>query len=145
MSLETTINHASCEEIAIFLEENAMAFNPPFNTSVDIESYAAKLVEYAVRFEMRNGDALVALLSAYINSENGVAYIPYICVKKGYEGCNLGQQLFDQFYQYCRLRGVERVELEVRSNNHRAMLFYEKQGFVMRSSNDEKIQLVKIL
>ncbi len=129
----------------MFLDKNATAFNPPFNTSVDIGSYAAKLFEHAVRFEVRNSDGLVALLSSYINSEKGVAYIPYICVQQGFEGYHIGQKLFEQFYQYCRLNDVVRVELEVRVSNHRAIEFYEKQGFAMQGSNSEKIQLVKIL
>ena len=145
MQFSMTINHSSSEEIALFLSDNAAAFNPPFDRSVDIVSYAQKLFDHAVRFELYDGDRMVALLASYVNTENSVAYVPYVCVEEGCKGCHCGQRLLEELYRYCRDKGVASVRLEVRSNNTRAVAFYEKQGFVCEGIDNEKLQMVKKL
>ena len=145
MELTTTINLSSCDEIAQFLNENANAFNPPFNQSVDIEAYAQKLTNHATRFEVRDCGTLVALCSAYVNAESSVAYIPYICVDARYKGAHLGQTLFEQLEQYCSLNKISRIDLEVRRSNTHALSFYNRLGFVQQSETEEKLQLSKIL
>ena len=145
MEFSTTINHSSCDEVALFLSRNAEAFNPPFNQSVDIEAYAQKLTSHAIRFEVRNGGRLVALCSAYINVDNSIAYVPYICVEEAYKGEHLGQRLFEQLEQYCSLNHISRIDLEVRRSNTHALSFYNRLGFVPQSETDEKLQLTKIL
>jgi GNAT superfamily N-acetyltransferase len=145
MEFSTTINHSSCDEVALFLSRNAEAFNPPFNQSVDIEAYAQKLTSHAIRFEVHDCGTLVALCSAYVNAESGVAYIPYICVDAKYKGAHLGQTLFEQLEQYCSLNKISRIDLEVRRNNAHAISFYDKLGFVQHSATEEKLQLTKIL
>ena len=145
MQFSVTINGSSSEEIALFLRDNATAFNPPFDRSVDIVSYAQKLFDYAVRFELRNEGRIVALLASYINTEGCMAYVPYVCVEKIYSGCHFGQRLLEELYRYCQNKGVESIRLEVRQNNVRAVDFYEKQGFESEGVENDKLQMVKML
>ena len=145
MQISVTINNSSSEEIALFLSDNAAAFNPPFDRSVDVVSYAQKLFDYAVRFELRDEEQMVALLASYVNTEKSMAYVPYVCVGERYKGRHFGQRLLEELYRYCQHKGVASVRLEVRQNNVRAVDFYEKQGFESEGVENDKLQMVKRL
>ena len=53
-----------------------------------------------------------------------------IGVERGKQGNGTGQKLFDRFREECAKIGAERILLEVRVSNARAIHFYKKNGFV---------------
>lgn len=44
-------------------------------------------------------------------------------------GTGIGTRLLDQFEQYCRDRGCERIEFEVLADNDRGQSFYRARGY----------------
>ncbi|HVF48228.1 MAG TPA: ribosomal protein S18-alanine N-acetyltransferase [Pyrinomonadaceae bacterium] len=57
------------------------------------------------------------------------AEIYNIAVAEPLQKQGLGQLLFDAFAGKCRRRDVGNIWLEVRESNHKAIAFYEKNGF----------------
>jgi ribosomal-protein-alanine N-acetyltransferase len=57
------------------------------------------------------------------------AEIYNIAVRPDRQGNGHGQELFDEFAATCRERLVANIWLEVRESNHRAIRFYQKNGF----------------
>lgn len=53
-----------------------------------------------------------------------------LTVVKAEWGRGIGSRIFERLLQYGRMAGVEIFDLEVRSDNHRAIGLYEKFGFV---------------
>ncbi len=139
-SLIYQCNEASEEELEKFLNENANAFVPRFNISVNTRQYAKKLVTYAIRFEVWKDDILVALLAVYKNDECQSLYIPYFCVTKTLSGKGIGKTLFmtllEQFPDYRAIR------LEVRKSNIAAYKFYERLKFNIIDESDDKFLML---
>ena len=54
-----------------------------------------------------------------------------ITVAPNYEGCGYGRVLLSELIREARARGAERLFLEVRESNRRAIHLYESAGFTM--------------
>jgi ribosomal-protein-alanine N-acetyltransferase len=95
--------------------------------------------------ELKNPDAIMLRLVADDNSTLGFVVgrivvggqietqvdveIYNIAVTSDGQGKGHGQALFDGFVAACGQRNVVQVWLEVRQSNHKAIAFYEKNGF----------------
>lgn len=44
--------------------------------------------------------------------------------------CGIADQLLEAYWKYCKLQGITRVLLEVRSSNDAAISLYQKHGFM---------------
>lgn len=53
-----------------------------------------------------------------------------ISLKKAWWGCGAASAMTKKILDFARETGVERINLEVRSDNERAIAFYKKFGFV---------------
>lgn len=65
-------------------------------------------------------------LSYYVLDECELARI---AVDETIRGSGVGQQLFAYMKELCKEKQIERILLDVRESNKRALRFYEKQGF----------------
>ena len=54
-------------------------------------------------------------------------------VLAGYRGCGIGRRLLDDCISVANILGIRRVELEVRSDNHRALMLYRNAGFAVEA------------
>ena len=95
--------------------------------------------------EMKNSDAVMLRLVAEDNSTIGFVVgrfvaggeieavtdgeVYNIAVIENEQRKGFGQLLFDAFSEKCRDKQVINVWLEVRESNHKALAFYEKNGF----------------
>jgi ribosomal-protein-alanine N-acetyltransferase len=95
--------------------------------------------------ELKNPDAIMLRLVADDNSTLGFvvgrivtggqietrldAEIYNIAVTRDGQGKGHGQALFDAFIATCGERNVVQIWLEVRQSNHKAIGFYERNGF----------------
>jgi ribosomal-protein-alanine N-acetyltransferase len=93
--------------------------------------------------ELKNPDAIMLRLVSGENKTIGFvvgrfvgsggaepdAEIYNIAVKESEQSKGNGQLLFDAFFAICRDRGVKTLWLEVRQSNHKAIAFYERNGF----------------
>ena len=60
-----------------------------------------------------------------------------ISVRKDYWGKGIGSGLMNLLMDFCRKNGAESVELEVRSDNERAIALYKKFGFEKVGRNEK--------
>lgn len=70
----------------------------------------------------------IGFLAAVIPND-GQARILMLAVVPGYRSRGIGSMLMDAFVQACGMRGLRRIELEVRISNDAAIRFYQRYGF----------------
>jgi ribosomal-protein-alanine N-acetyltransferase len=70
----------------------------------------------------------VGFLAAVISSD-GQARILMFAVSTGLRRRGIGRQIMDDFLRACAMRGLRRIELEVRTSNEEAIRFYKRYGF----------------
>ena len=80
-------------------------------------------------YVMENDDALpIAFLCARFDDDTE-AEIDYIAIKEEYEGKGLASQFLGELLAEFKNMGIEKVFLEVRSRNAKAISLYERNGF----------------
>jgi len=70
----------------------------------------------------------VGFLAAVLSAD-GQARILMFAVSTGFRRRGIGRQMMDSFLQACAMRGLRRIELEVRTSNEEAIRFYKIHGF----------------
>jgi ribosomal protein S18 acetylase RimI-like enzyme len=63
-------------------------------------------------------------------NDNTALEIERIYVTQAYQGKKIGQQLYEKAIQVAKEKGVEYIWLGVWEENHKAIHFYSKNGFV---------------
>lgn len=85
------------------------------------------------RYILNIVDALLTTSDKYyINSNSCMIFT--IAVSPEARGSTVASDLIEGFVDICRNRGIEEVYLNVDTNNKRAISFYEKIGFNLKSS-----------
>ena len=74
-----------------------------------------------------NGNPVGFLAS--VMTSDGQARILMFAVTAGFRRQGIGRQMMDAFVQMCGMRGLRRIELEVRKSNEEAIRFYRRYGF----------------
>ena len=130
------------KQITSHLKDCDSLFSPPLSSYVDIKEYSKKLKSNAICFEIWNLKLLLGLLGVYrINRKE--AYITNLSVLADYQNQGLGHELLNRTSDYLRLKGTEKLILEVYNNNIRAKAFYEKNGFKPIKNNGSRFVLEK--
>src|SRR3989442_9622003 len=70
----------------------------------------------------------VGFLAAVISAD-GQTRILMFAVTSVFRRRGIGSQLMNAFVQVCTMRGIRRIELEVRISNDEAIAFYKRYGF----------------
>ena len=70
----------------------------------------------------------VGFLAAVVSAE-AQARILMFAVAAGFRDRGIGTQVMNAFLQSCGLKGIRRIELEVRRSNGGGIRFYQKYGF----------------
>ena len=70
----------------------------------------------------------VGFLAAVISAE-AQARVLMFAVAAGYRRRGIGRFLMDGFIQACAMRGIRKIELEVRRSNADGIRFYQRYGF----------------
>lgn len=110
-------------------------FYHTLSSKMDINNYAAKLENKALRFEAWDGDNLVALAAIYIN-ENDFSFITDISVSKTHTERGLASRLMQQAIEAAKSLHSTGLKLEVAKNNAAALNFYRKFEFISYDEND---------
>lgn len=72
----------------------------------------------------------IGFLAAVINAD-GQARILMFAVSPAFRRQGIGRQMMEAFVRTCAMRGLRRIELEVRVSNEEAIRFYKTDGFEM--------------
>jgi ribosomal protein S18 acetylase RimI-like enzyme len=139
---EFRVNTGSMGEIARHLLQCDADFVPPLSERVDICAYAEKITRYATRFEAWAGPDLAGLLAAYYNDRaRGTAFITSISVLRSLHGKGIGSQLMNRCTSYASDQGFTRIELQVFKASDRALIFYEKLGFIVSAVHEGTVTM----
>jgi len=134
------INKSNATEIAGHLKECNCQFVPKLSSRINIDQYANKIFEKAVRFEAINQGKIIGLVAIYCNDEKkSSAYITSVSVKKDYQGMGIGSELLDAGIKYVKTLEFKSIELEVSSMNIKAINLYEKKNFILHNNNSELV------
>jgi ribosomal-protein-alanine acetyltransferase len=81
---------------------------------------------YEIKVIYEYEEIIALILSNFVSNECNLLYIGVVpsSQKKGAGGLLVNNLISD-----CKARGFEKIQLEVRKNNHSAIFLYEKNGF----------------
>jgi len=132
VSLDLSVNRASAQEILQHLLNCEASFVSMLNSRVDIRAYANKIYEHAIRFEAWVEGSLVGLAAIYCNDTNHVvAFVTNVSVLSKWQRHGIASILLDQCVAYATECCFHHVELEVMSENGRAISLYKRKGFTI--------------
>jgi ribosomal protein S18 acetylase RimI-like enzyme len=133
-------NRATEGEIANHLLLCDATFVPPLTSRVEITKYAHKISACATRFEAWAEGSLVGLVAIYCNdTSHRFAYITSVSVLPGSQGSRIASHLMERCIGYLRKVGFEYVELEVDSENGKAIHMYNRHGFTAGKKRDRNV------
>ena len=125
------INSVSEIEIVNFLRKCDADFLPPLSRRLNIEDYARKIFNNAMRFEAQASKELIGLIAIYCNDkESCVAYITSVSMLKEWMGRGIAIFLMRKCIDYAKAMGFMMISLEVRSDNLKAIALYKKSQFI---------------
>jgi len=130
-SIEYFVDRASEDQIAEHLARCDEDFVPPLSRRYNINDYARKIAEKAVRFEAWSEGVLIGLAAAYCNDQQyRIAYLTSVSVLGPWKRKGIAARLLEGCFQHAKTSGMTRIDLEVARADPRAIALYEKSGFV---------------
>lgn len=110
----------------------------------ETRQYAQKLVQYAMRFEAWDRNALVGLVAAYVNDLiKRESYITLLCVNPLYTNQKVASNLLTHVVDYVKKMNFVKINLKVNQNNKIALKLYQNFGFVPIKTVTPKIFMSK--
>ena len=127
-------DRANLAEISNHLLRADTAFEPALSGRVNIQLYAQKLHDKAVRFEAWVNQELVGMVATYCNMpDGGKAFISSVSVLPDWQGQGVASRLMQQCIEHIQREGIYyQVELEVDQRSQAALALYRKLGFNSR-------------
>jgi ribosomal protein S18 acetylase RimI-like enzyme len=123
-------NRSGTAEVAEHLRACDASFARPLSQRVDLDTYAAKIVTRAERFEAWTGGRLAGLVAAYCNDPaRRVCFVTSVSVVPDCQGRGIASHLLAACVAHARRAGFKHVELEVDGHNTAAAGLYRRQGF----------------
>lgn len=113
---------------------------------IDKREYARKIVENGNLLLLKDKDKVVAFCSFYCNDlQSRTAFLSLIAVKSNVGKRGYGSKILEECERYCKINGMEYLQLEVYLENKNAFAFYKKNKFEITKSNKEKLLMIKKL
>ena len=135
--LKFKIKKSTEEEIFSHLKKCKNDFNPPLDSKVNIREYSIKLFDNAITFEAWIGNILIGLVAAYFNDmENHSGYITNVSLTKEYIGRGIASKLLSMCINYGKQHNFKKIHLEVLKGNSKAILLYQRHGFIEFDEKD---------
>jgi ribosomal protein S18 acetylase RimI-like enzyme len=128
-SLDFKVNACTEEDIRSHLSGCDRRFSPPLSDRVDIGEYSRKLRLSAVTFEAWNGESLVGMVAAYIDTRARSCFITNTSVLAEFSRRGIAAKLLAACLERARAEKVETASLEVSKDSHPAIRLYTKFGF----------------
>ena len=139
-------DEADARTLAAHLRACDGDFHPKLSQRVDIDEYARRIADRAVRMEAWASSNLVGLVAIYVNSgPDGAAFITNVSVIPEFRGRGLAEGLVASALAHAGGLGFQRVELEVGSEAGPAISLYEKLGFQRTGVNGAGVIMTRDL
>ena len=115
--------------------------------NIDLEEYANKLYKHGKVWGHYDLGLPISIIAGYFNDEQEhTAYLSMLAVNENYRGKHLASSLLSVFEEYALETGMDRIKLEVRKNNKKAQLLYDKFGYVISGdASDSSYYMIKSL
>ena len=129
-------------DIYDFINRSDTSFASRLRLSRDLKEYSIKLSRFALFVTAREDDSILGVIAYYINKDQNVFYIPYVCVDVRHRNQGIADQLFSCLFQEARIQKKD-IILEVRTDNIGAISLYQKNGFQIMDTLDSKYLMKK--
>jgi len=126
--MTTIIEKLTDVDIYAFINRSDTSFASRLSLYLDLKEYSIKLSRFALFVTAREDDSIIGVIAYYINREQNVFYIPYVCVDVKHRNQGIAKQLFSCLFQEARIQKKD-IMLEVRPDNIGAISLYKKYGF----------------
>ena len=103
--------------------------------------YARKLSANAEFLLMLNDNEPLGFISFYDNSLDLIGYISLIVLHEKYQRHGYGSILMNKCVGIMQTQGMKIIELEVDAKNKEVVAFYMKNGFRIKSGDNDRIIL----
>lgn len=115
--------------------------------NIDLEEYANKLYNHGKVWGHYDLGLPISIIAGYFNDEQEhTAYLSMLAVNENYRGKHLASSLLAVFEEYALETGMDKIKLEVRKNNKKAQLLYDKFGYVISGdASDSSYYMIKSL
>ena len=114
------------------------AFAIPVQERAGFSEYFQKIDNFACFLIARKETEIAGFSAFYMNDqESKTAFVTLIAVAPHMQGQNIGTLLLEESEKLARENGMRRMFLKVRSENLKAIRFYEKQGYTIEFQEDE--------
>lgn len=136
-----SVNKSNAIDIALHLLHSDGQFTPPLSQRVDIESYASRIADHAMRFEAWIDGSLIALVAAYFNIDENRFYITNVSTASTFGGKGIAKSLLKHCLEYADNGPITIGYLEVQASNAVALSLYCKCGFEGFTAQVDRIQM----
>jgi glycosyltransferase involved in cell wall biosynthesis/GNAT superfamily N-acetyltransferase len=145
-SIKYVNNKSTLSDVITHLNTCDKQFKPKLSETVEIKTYAAKIVENAFTAEAWCDGRLIGLIACYINNfKKRVAFITNVSVVLDFAGQGVAKQLLKNTITAVINENYNKIVLEVESDNLVAIALYKKFGFYLDSRNGSKNKMTKRL
>ncbi len=120
---ELSFRPAQREDIAQVLANEVAAYEVPWGKQALIDSLQE---QYDFWLAMQHERIVGHLIFQSVVDES---HLLNVCIHPRHQGLGLGRQVMEFWFSHCRERGLNRLFLEVRQSNSRAITLYQKLGF----------------
>lgn len=139
--MKFTKNKSNNLDVYLHLQRVKSEFNPPLEITVDIYEYAKKINSKAQRIEVWNNDDLIGLIAFYINSTENLFFITNVSVEKKFQGKKIAQKLMIKVFEIAKEINHNKIILEVFNENKKAIEFYKKLNFEIKSNSNNYLKM----
>lgn len=112
---------------------------------VFIQSYSKKLSHYAFFVTTRTDDNRIVGVIAFYANTLPEAFISHVWVSPEERGMGICGKMIQYINDFCFSKGFSYISLDVRCDNLSAIKSYEKNGFNIVASNDNKHRMTRKL
>ncbi len=128
--------------LAVLLDRFGGLLPEPLSARMDLDAYAAKLLERAEIAVARRGEAEAGLLLLYANDDTTRrAHVPAVAVAPEARGAGLGRALMTRAMAEARRRGMTALDLTVTRDNAAARALYEGVGFRTGAEDGPRLRM----
>lgn len=133
------LKSASADDIQKHLLECQDSFIPPLSSTVNIDEYSRKIFASAFTVEAWEQEKLIGFIAVYLNDpQKNMGFITNVSLLTEFKGKGIASKLLESCVDSARKSGFKFIKLEVAVMNDNAIKLYEKYGFKIVSTENNK-------
>ena len=139
------MNTCTPQEIGLLFEASGTAFIEGITINQNLKDYIDKVFLKSHRYEIWSDEVLVGLLAFYRNDIVKQIYVTSISISEKFQGMGYGKYLFEKLLADNGHNRINSIRLEVRSDNQKALSFYNSLNFEIKSTQNQSHILERML